>query len=180
MKYLKLFENFEQPEGTGKESSLERKVDGKVIKKMTNYGILYAKVSFPKHHQLHWLAHCGLFDILPKDLKNEIISLSDRINQKWKDYIIVPMDRRIEPGIITKPEVIKEVAQDIFDGMNIMMKKLTGETDCIRLVYGVGELDEDWIENHVESTHEVGSFPIMIKIGRSVDRGSEPGIFMVN
>jgi len=32
MKYLKLFENFEQPEGTGKESSWEREVDGKVIK----------------------------------------------------------------------------------------------------------------------------------------------------
>jgi len=32
MKYIKLFENFEQPEGTGKESSWKREVDGKVIK----------------------------------------------------------------------------------------------------------------------------------------------------
>ena len=32
MKYIKLFENFEQPEGTGAESSWEVEVDGKPIK----------------------------------------------------------------------------------------------------------------------------------------------------
>lgn len=32
MKYLKLFENFEQPEGTGKESFWEAEVDGETIR----------------------------------------------------------------------------------------------------------------------------------------------------
>lgn len=32
MKYLKLFENFEKPEGTGKDTAWEVEVDGKVVK----------------------------------------------------------------------------------------------------------------------------------------------------
>ena len=80
---------------------------------MKEYGILYAKVCFPKDHRLHWLGHCGIFNILPKDLKDEIIKLSNHINQKWKDIIVV------------------------------------------------------------------GNFPIMIKVGRTVDHGWEPGMFRV-
>lgn len=146
---------------------------------MKEYGILYAKVCLPKEHRLHWLGHCGIFDILPKDLKKEIISLSSRINQKWKNDIVVPMDKKIMPGIVTKPEVIEKVAQDIFDGMELMMENLIGENNCIRLVWGIGEIKEDWMENHVESAHEIGNFPIMLKLGRTLDTEWEPGIFKV-
>ena len=146
---------------------------------MKEYGILYAKVCFPKEHRLNWLGHCGIFDILPKDLKDEIIKLSNHINQKWEDVIIVPMDKKVMPGIITKPESIEEVAKDIFEGMNQMIEKLTGDKNCIRLVWGIGEMDQDWIENETTSTHEVGNFPIMVKVGRTLDHGWEPGIFKV-
>jgi hypothetical protein len=57
-----------------------------------------------------------------------------------------------------------------------MMEKLTGESNCIRLVYGVGELP---VCNVKETTHQIGSFPLMIKVGRSLDHGTEPGIFKV-
>ena len=155
---------------------------------MKEYGVLYAKVVFPKTHRLHWLSHCFITNILPKGLREEIKKLSIEINTKYKDVIIVPMDNRIMPGCITKPESIDEVAKAIYDGMLNVFKKITDEDNCIRLVYGVGEMDSDWIENKVETTHEVGSYPIMVKIGHFLDYGVvgkrskftfEPGIFKV-
>jgi len=98
------------------------------------------------------------------------------------------MDKRIMPGCTTTPEAIDEVAKSIYDGMNEMMEKLTGQTNTIRLVYGIGELEEDWIET-VESTHEIGGYPIMIKIGHFLDHGHagkksgnycyDPGLYRV-
>jgi hypothetical protein len=78
-------------------------------------------------------------------------------------------------------------AKSIYDGMNQMIEKLTGEKNTIRLVYGVGDLDEE-IENE-ESTHYIGAYPIMIKIGHFLDYGPagkkshkycyDPGLFKV-
>jgi hypothetical protein len=154
---------------------------------MKEYGILYARVVFPRNHKLEWISHCALTGILPKDLKNEIKRLSEHINQKWKDSIVIPMDNSIVPGCTTKPEVIEEVAHDIYKGMLDMFKRLSGDENCIRLVYGVGELPEKHIKE-CESTHEIGHFPIMVRIGHFLDYGPdgswnrisyEPGIFKV-
>ncbi len=153
------------------------------------YGILYAKVVVPEGNKLRWLSHCGLgVDILPKDLQKELISLVDKINTQYKDVIVIPMDKRIMPGCTTKPEAVEEVAKAIYDGMNQIIEKLTGQTNTIRLVYGVGELPENWMDS-VTSTHEIGGFPIMIKIGHFLDYGQagkksgdycyEPGLFKV-
>jgi hypothetical protein len=157
---------------------------------MKEYGILYAKVVFPENHKLRWLSHFGMgVKLLPKDLAKELITLVDKINTEYKDVIVVPMDKRITPGCVTKPEAIEEVAKSIYDGMNQMIEKLTGEKNTIRLVYGVGDLDEDWIENNTESAHEIGNYPIMIKIGHFLDYGPagkkshkycyDPGLFKV-
>jgi abortive infection bacteriophage resistance protein len=157
---------------------------------MKEYGILYARVVAPEGNKLRWLSHCGLsVDILPKDLKKELLSLVNRINTEYKDVIVVPVDKKIIPGCVTKPESIDEVAKSIYDGMNQMIEKLTGEKNTIRLVYGVGDLDEDWIENNTKSAHEIGNFPIMVKIGHFFDFGPdgkksgtfcyEPGLFKV-
>ena len=155
---------------------------------MKEYGVLYAKVVFPSNHRLSWLNHCFITNILPKDIQDGIRKLSNNINKRYKDVIIVPMDNRIVPGCITKPESIEIVAKDIFDGMNLLFKKISGDDNCIRLVYGVGEMDSDWIENETTSAHEVGSFPMMVKIGHFLDYGKigkkgsftyEPGMFKV-
>ena len=156
---------------------------------MKKYGILYAKVVFPSNHKLSWLNHCFLTNILPKDLQEEIKKLSTNINSKYKDSIVVPMDNRIIPGCVSKPESIEDIANDIYQGMLDIFKRLTGDDNCIRLVYGIGEVDEDHMENQVKSTHEVGNFPIMIKIGTFLDYGLggkeskkfdyTPGIFKV-
>ena len=156
---------------------------------MKEYGILYARVVFPTEHRLNWLSHCNIPTLLPKDLQEETKLLSSEINSKFKDVIIIPMDNSIIPGCVTKPEAVEEVANAIYQGMLSMFKKLSGDDNCIRLVYGVGELPEEHLENEVESTHEVDSFPIMIKVGHFLDYGpggkqsrkldNTPGIFKV-
>lgn len=156
---------------------------------MKEYGILYAKVVFPKEHRLSWLNHCFLTNMLPNELQKEIKKLSSDINSKYKDVIIVPMDNSIIPGCVTTPESIEDVANDIYRGMLDIFKRLSNAENCIRLVYGIGEVDEDHMENHVESAHEIGYFPIMLKIGHFLDYGPggkqskkydyTPGIFKV-
>ena len=154
---------------------------------MKEYGILYSRTVFPKENRLYWLNFCALTNMLPKDLQKEIKDLSIEINSKYKDVIIIPMDNLIIPGCVTKPEAIEEVAKSIYQGMLDIFKRLSGDENCIRLVYGVGELPEEHM-NNVKSTHEVGSFPIMIKIGHFLDYGPggkgsgstyEPGLFKI-
>ncbi len=151
------------------------------------YGILYARAVFPKENRLYWLNFCNLTGLLPKDLQVEIKNLSTEINSRYKESIVIPMDNSIIPGCVTKPELIEEVANDIYQGMLNIFKRLSGDDNCIRLVYGVGELPEKYIKN-VKSTHEIGSFPIMIKIGHFLDYGPdgkgsgstyEPGLFKI-
>lgn len=149
------------------------------IKNPKEYGVLYARVAFPKDHRLYWLNH-AFTGAMTKDLRDEMFGLADRINDTFKDDIIIPMDRRLMPGCITKPEAIDEIAQAIFDGMEQVYKKLTGDENVIRLVYSVGEMSSDYIENRVKTTHEVGPFPIMVKVGRTLDNEKYvPGIFRV-
>lgn len=154
---------------------------------MKEYGILYSKTVFPKENKLYWLNFCHL-SILPKDLEEEIKNLSIEINLKYKDVIVVPMDNSIIPGCVTLPEAIKEVSNSIYQGMLNIFKRLSGDENCIRLVYGVGELPEEYMKS-IKSTHEIESFPIMIKIGHFLDYGLggkecgkidyTPGIFKV-
>mgnify|MGYP003339710244 CR=1 FL=1 len=137
---------------------------------MEEYGVLYAKTCFPVGHKLNWLTYCNLWNFLPKDLQTELSSLSEHINSKFKDVIVIPMDKSITPGCVTKPEAIEVVANEIYLGMNKIFEKLVGESDVIRLVYGIGEFPDGWMED-VSSTHEIGSFPIMIKVGHFLDYG---------
>lgn len=141
------------------------------------YGIFYAKYVFPKNHKLHWLGHCGLFNILPSELKIKITELTDRINLEYKDDIFIPMDKRVITGCTTTPESIEKISNDVYTSMNNIMKDLINEDNCVRLVYGVGFLNKEWIEKETKSTHEIGNFPIMIKIGHTLDNYWEPGIF---
>jgi len=138
---------------------------------MKEYGVLHAKTCFPKDHKLNWLMYCNMPNLLPKDLLTEISTLAEHINSDFKDVIIIPMDKSIIPGCVTNPEAIEEVANEIYTGMNNIFEKLVGESDVIRLVYGIGEMDKNWIETKTKSTHEIGNFPIMIKVGHFLDYG---------
>lgn len=150
------------------------------IKKPKEYGVLYVKINFPDDDtKYRWLNYCHLIGVLPKDLKKEIFNLADKINEKWGDNIIIPLDKRPMPGCTTEPEVIDEVAKEVFDGFEDIYKRLTGYENVIRLVYGVGEMDKDQI-NRAGSTHTIGNFPLMVKVGRTLTkRGAPSGLFKV-
>lgn len=146
---------------------------------MKEYGVLYLKVWFPAGHKYEWLRHCVLTKMLPIELQLEISNLSKEINEKYKDDIIIPMDNSIHPGCVTTKESVEEIAKSIYDGFLNIFNKLTGEDNCVILVYGVGDMDQYNIENKYKSTHEVEYYPIMIKVGRYLDGLKEPGIYKV-
>lgn len=146
------------------------------IENPKEYGVIYAQAVFPKGHKMEWLRYCAMTNILPKELQVEIKELSTYINTKYKDVIVIPMDNRVVPGCTTTPEAIDEVAKEIYDGMSKIFKKLLNEDNCVRLSYGVGEMDEKHIKT-CKSTHEIGHFPIMVKVGRFLDSSVEPGMF---
>jgi hypothetical protein len=146
---------------------------------MKEYGVLYAKVNFPNGHKYEWLRHCFLTKMLPIELQSEINNLSKEINEKYKDDIIIPMDSNINPGCVTTKESVEEIAKSIYNGLFDIYKRLTGDENCIILVYGVGDMDQYNIENLYKSTHEVGYYPIIVKVGRYLDGLKEPGIYTV-
>jgi hypothetical protein len=133
-------------------------------------GVSYLKVVFPKGHKLSWMNNLFITEILPKDIKEEIKNLSDEINERYKDDIIVPMDNRIIPGITTNPDVIRDAATDMYEGFMEMFNRLGVENVGIRCVYTIGDIPEDWIRK-VKTTHEIGSFPVMVKLGHFLDYG---------
>lgn len=139
-------------------------------------GVLYCKVSFPKEHKLHWLSHCAITNILPKDLQIELKYLVDSLNQEYKDDLLIPIDNRIMPGCVSKPEKIEEIANKLYQGFISMFQKLGVEDPKIRLCYIVCDIPDESIINK-ESTHYIDPLPCMIKLGHSLDKSYEPGIY---
>jgi len=145
---------------------------------MKEYGVLYSRVLFPKGHKLEWLSHI-MIDLLPKDLSIELNALVDQINDKYKDQIIIPLDKKLQAGCASTPESISLIASDLYSGLNNIFKNLTGDENCVRVVYGSLELDEEDI-NKVSSVHHIGNYSrsnyiTMIKIGKMIDI-KEPGL----
>lgn len=139
------------------------------------YGIFYLKTVFPKGHRLEWLNYLGISKYIPKDLSNEIDLLISDINSK--QGIIIPMDKGVDAGCVTTPEIIEEISNEVYNRFCQIFEKITSDNvkDCIRLVWGIGE-----IENvNYKSTHYLPAYPIMIKIGRFLDSSKKPGIFKV-
>ena len=152
MKYLKLFlENFSENE----------------------YGIFYLKTVFPRGHKLEWLNYLHIESGIPDDLLDKINVVADEIN--FKSGIIIPLDKSIQPGCVTTPEIIEEVVNEVYQKFCDIFEKLTGEKDCIRLVWGIGEITN--VDKY--TTHYLDNYPIVVKVGRFLDSSKEPGIFKV-
>lgn len=158
MKHITLFENY--------------------IRNNMEYGILYARVVFDKGHEYNWLRYCRMFNALPQDLKDELEILSNEINTKYAEDIVIKMDASIIPGCVTKADKIEEIAQEIYTKMQEIFTKLNIDNNCVRLVYGVGEMDKD-IVNNEETTHMLPSWDIMVKVGTTLDKSNKAGIIKV-
>lgn len=141
-------------------------------------GILYAKPCFPRSHRLHWLSHCALTNILPKDLKSELKSLIDGLNSRFEKDLIVPIDFRIVPGCVATPETIRLIGNEIHQEFVSMFESLGIDDPKIRVCYTVGDIPEKWITG-VKSAHEIGNFPCMVKLGRTFDGSEEPGVHKI-
>jgi len=139
------------------------------------YGVFYLKTVFPKGHRLEWLNYLHISKYMPKDLSDELNLLVSEINSK--NGIIIPMDKGVDPGCVTTPEIIEEVANEVYNRYCEIFERLTSDNvkDCIRLVWGIGEMEDV----NYKSTHYLPSYPIMIKVGRFLDSSKKSGIYKV-
>jgi hypothetical protein len=139
------------------------------------YGVFYLKTVFPKGHRLEWLNYLHISKSMPKDLSDELNLLVSEINSK--NGIIIPMDKGVDPGCVTSPEIIEEVSNEVYNRFCEIFERLTSDNvkDCIRLVWGIGEMENI----NYKSTHYLPPYPIMIKVGRFLDSSKKPGIYKI-
>ena len=144
------------------------------IENPKEYGILYASPAFPKEHKLYWLNYA--FGQMPRDLSEKVTELSEFINSKFSDKIIIPLDNSIKPGIVCEPDIIEEIANLVYKGFNDIFKELTSD-GCYAVVWSIGEMDqsEELIRQATRikdkpTLHNVDSYPVVVKVGRKLDK----------
>ncbi len=113
-----------------------------MLNQTKEYGIFYLKTVFPKGHRLEWLNYLHISRVIPKDLSDELDSLVSDINSR--NGIVIPMDKGVDPGCVTEPEIIEEVANEVYNRYCEIFERLTSDNvkDCIRLVWGIGEMED--------------------------------------
>ena len=47
------------------------------------YGVIYIKICIPNGHPSEWLKHCYLFEFIPKSIQQNIIQITNDINNKY-------------------------------------------------------------------------------------------------
>ena len=150
-------------------------------------GVIYIKVVPPKDHNMRWLKHS--FISMPKSVQPKIKELADRINSR--PGIVIPMDVKLHPGCATTPEIIEEVAKEMYEGFSNIFEGF------VRCVYSVGELsdkqillggnDEEDVKmgllSDVDSVHHLLGHKrydeVIIRVGEFLDSSDEVGIFKV-
>lgn len=139
------------------------------------YGVIYIKMCPPKGSRLEWIKYAKILSLMPISIQNNIKAISKNINDKYESDLIIKMDKSPNPGCITKPESVDEIANEMFDEFNLMMKRNDIEEDSIRCVYSIGELSNI----DVESIHYLRPDDIMVKVGRYLDSSNDPGIYNI-
>jgi hypothetical protein len=152
------------------------------------YGILYAKPSFPKGSKLEWLNYTFLhIKKMPKDLSQRVEELVSYINNKYFDKIIIPLDYKTQPGLVCDPDVIEEIANLVYEGFNQIIKDLTGFEKSYILVWSIGEMEQPEelirqgkrVSGDVPTLHNIDPYNIVVKVGHKLDSTKEPGIYKV-
>jgi hypothetical protein len=138
------------------------------------YGVIYIKVCPKKGTPGEWIRYCQILSATPKSFQKNAENIANNINTKYSDNIIIPMDIDVHPGCTTTPEVVEEVATDMYNQFCELAER-QGVPNSIRCAYSVGEMDNvDY-----ESTHYLPSYPVMVKVGRFLDESDEPGIYKI-
>lgn len=138
------------------------------------YGVIYIKVCPKKGTTGEWIRYCQILSATPKSFQQNVAEISNDINTKYSDSIVIPMDIDVHPGCTTKPESVEEIATDMYNQFSELAER-QGVPNSIRCVYSVGEMDNvDY-----ESTHYLPPYPVMVKVGRFLDESYEPGIYKI-
>lgn len=144
-----------------------------------DYGIIYVKVLPPEGSPAEWMGYCYIFSFYPNSIQQNIKQIVDEINTKYVKDIVIPMNLMLHPGCVTNPEVVEEVATDIFNQYSEMMER-HGIKDCVRCVYTIGSLKDV----NYDSLHDIGTTdgsydPVLIKIGHYIDESNQPGLYKI-
>ena len=136
---------------------------------------MYMKIVSPTDY-MSWIKYCHLFNALPTPLKKAINGISFSMNNKYKDDLIIPFGLNVQNGCIVNPGVVDAVVKDLYQKYNEMMNRYHTEP-CIRLVYSVGEIEDDISD--IDSIHELGNYEVIVRVGTILDASDDSGIFRV-
>jgi hypothetical protein len=136
------------------------------------YGIIYIKIC-PKRSAA-WLKHCNILSSTPMSFQQNVVDITNNINSKYLNDIVIKMDVAIHPGCTTIPEKVEEVATDMYNQYCELAER-QGISDSVRCVYTTGELSNV----DVKSTHQLGNDEVMVKLGNFLDESDEPGIYKI-
>jgi hypothetical protein len=146
---------------------------------MVNYGILYSRPVFPKESKLYWLNYAITTGSLPKKIKDPLYDLITKLNTKYKDNIIIPLDINLFSGCVSNSN-IEKIAKDLYNGLcDIFLEK--GIEPYIRTIYTYQDLEEDDIKKS-KSAHYIGhnskhNYIVMSNIGNFLQKESKNGLF---
>ncbi len=138
------------------------------------YGVIYIKICPKEGTPGEWIKYCQILSATPKSFQKNAENIANNINTKYSDNIIIPMDIDVHPGCTTTPEVVEEVATDMYNQFCELAER-QGVPNSIRCAYSVGELSN--VE--VDSTHHLGNDEVMVRVGRFLDESDEPGIYKI-
>jgi len=138
------------------------------------YGVIYTKICPKDGMPGDWIKYCHFLSETPKSFQENVKKIVDEINSIYKEDIVIPMDEDVHPGCTTKPDKVKEIAEEMYKQYSEMCAR-QGIPNTVRTVYTIGELRNV----NVDSTHHLGNDELMVKIGRFLDESDENGIYRI-
>jgi hypothetical protein len=136
-------------------------------------GLIYIRFVFD-YKNMDWMNYCHIFELLPIELKSDIKYVSDKINSKYKDDIIIPMGNFTQNGCVVNKDKVDDIASDIFKLYSDITIKYTGEVQ-VRMVYSVGEI----MNLGIDSVHQLEFEPVVMLVGRFLDKFNRPGKYKI-
>jgi len=133
-----------------------------------DYGIIYIKAC-PSGGD--WIKHCRILSSTPEsfhqnvsDINLKFQSLSNDINSKYSNDIIIPMDisstQSTHSLCTTTTERVEEIANDIYN----QFLKLAGSQG---------------IPNSIRCVYSVGSDEVMVNLVKYLDSSGKSGLFKI-
>jgi hypothetical protein len=167
-------------------------------------GIIYIKICPPRGNRYEWIKYCYLTEAYPKRIKSELKEAVDYINTKFADSIVYPVDFLLHPGCTTTPEMVDEIANEMYSKFVTLCVKNFGD-DFVRCVYSTGNIVnlpehddkhnvihrydksddkfDKFKDNPRNSTHAIHcsdhTNPVLIKVGHYLDSSDDAGIYKI-